>query len=142
MRVLLALVITIASVALITGVAASTPNAPPEGLTVRGRALWQFEALLRDTFGNQQVCTAAPNNFVGGTCTPLARYRPYFYVFADARNSALHVSQRTASGLGSFNRPGPVLIRNRLIACNKRETRILWAFSLAAGFAVECLPKP
>ena len=31
-------------------------SGPPSGLSRRGRVLWQFEALLHDTFGSGSVC--------------------------------------------------------------------------------------
>ena len=126
---------------LVAGAAATSTGAPHQ-FTRRGQMLWHFEALLRDTFGNQPICASRAGNFVSGTCSPLARFRPYFYVFRDARDSRLRISSRTVDSLGRYNRPGPLQMRGRLIACDRRETRILWRFSHAEGFAVDCVIPP
>ena len=121
-----------------TGVRAS--SGPPSGLSKRGRVLWQFEALLHDTFGNGNVCASGRRgslNFTGGACSPLAVYSPYFYAFAQARHSALHVSKtKTVGGFGNY--PQPVLIRGRPIACNARETQFLIVLPDAISFTVDC----
>ena len=77
-------------------------SGPPSGLSRRGRVLWQFEALLHDTFGSDSVCATGRRtslNFTGGpvassVCKPLAVWSPYFYVFAYAHHSAFHISDK------------------------------------------------
>ena len=113
-------------------------SGPPSSLSGAGRVLWQFEALLHDTFGNGNVCSAGRSlNFTDGDCSPLAVYSPYFYVFAQARHSAFHISSKKKVG-GFGNYAQPVLIRGRSIACNARETRFLIEFPDAVGFTVDC----
>jgi len=100
---------------LIGGNVPSALAGPPLELSTNGRALWNFEALLRDTFGNRFVCTkGASLNFIATTnqCSPLATYEPYSYEFADARHSAFHLVPHLPSG--SFgNYPQPVRINGQ-----------------------------
>jgi len=117
---------------------------PPIGLSKGGAILWQFEALLHDTFRNNEVCASGRLglNFTGGltasnACTPLAVYSPYFYVFAHARHSAFHISSKKEVG-GFGNYPQPVLIRHHPIACNRRETQFLIVYPDAISFTVGC----
>jgi hypothetical protein len=117
-----------------------TSSGPPSGLSTRGRVLWQFEALLHDTFGNGDVCASGRRGsleFTAGACSPLAAYSPYFYAFAQARHSAFHVSMKQAVG-GFGNYPQPVLIRGRPIACNARETQFLTVLPDAISFTLDC----
>jgi hypothetical protein len=110
----------------------------PIGLTERGTTLWQLEALLRDTFGEQPVCTTSEQGFTTGRCAPLASYRPFAYVFATARGSRFHIARRDADTLPIGNRPGWVAIRGRAVACDRAETRFLFHNELAAGFSLVC----
>jgi hypothetical protein len=124
-------------VVLLLAASASAASGPPAGLSNRGRVLWNFEALLHDTFGNGYVCTKSHYDFVGGDCSPLATWAPYFYVFAGARHSRFHLSARRPSGFGVH--PGPVLIRGRFIACDPRERTFLIEYTDAANLAVDCV---
>lgn len=54
------LVVWVAAV-LIGGAAPSTLAGPQPQLSVYGRALRNFEALLHDTFDNRLVCTKGPH---------------------------------------------------------------------------------
>jgi hypothetical protein len=85
---------------------------PPLGLSAGGRALWNFEALLHDTFGSRYVCTKGNSlNFIAPSnqCSPLATYRPYIHQFAAARHSAFHLASHLPKR--SFgNYPQPVRI--------------------------------
>jgi hypothetical protein len=102
---------------------APAPAAPPPGLTERGRMLWHFEALLRDTYGNGPICSERPQSFVSGSCSPLAVYRPYFYVFADARGSAFQRARRAVASLGPVGRSSWIRIGGRTVACNRARDR-------------------
>lgn len=114
----------------------STPA--PSGLTERGRVLWQFEALLHDTFGNRSVCVSGRwrQRFTSSDCTPLAVYSPYDYVFAHARGSAFHISAKAGRNFGNY--PQPVLIRGMSVACNSRETTFLVVNVARAPYSVWC----
>jgi hypothetical protein len=117
----------------------ASAGTPPPGLSKNGRILWQFEALLHDTFSNRPVCTKGrlALSFRSGTCSPLAVYSPYFYVFANARGSAFHLS--SPQKVGSFgNYPVVVFIRGRPVACNARETKFL-ILEAKARFTLGCL---
>jgi hypothetical protein len=114
--------------------------APPPGLTPSGRLLWQFDALLHDTFGRHPVCMSLRHgglDFVDEPCTPHAVYSPYRPTFANARKSAFHVSDFRGSGFGNY--PVPVLIRGHGIACDRLEDRFLIEYSDAAAFTLACL---
>jgi len=119
--------------------------APPPGLSNNGRALWNFEALLHDTFGSRSVCRKGGSlNFIAPTndCSPLATYEPYLFQFAAARHSAFHLVARLPKA--SFgNYPQPIRINGRFIACDRHDARYLMEFSDAATFAVACIaPLP
>jgi hypothetical protein len=122
-----------------TLVGGGAPSPPPADLTERGTTLWQFEALLRDTFGKQAVCTLQKDGYTAGRCAPLAVYSPFAYVFATARRSRFHISSRKANTLPIGNRPGWVAIRGRAVACDRAETRFLFHHQLAAGFSLVCI---
>src|SRR2546428_14067421 len=103
MKALIALCVVLA---LATSAAGRTSR-PPAGLSNRGRALWNFEALLHDTFGNGLVCTRGSMNFVSGGCAPLVTWSPDFYVFAGGRHSAVHlVGRRPGGSFGNY----PILV--------------------------------
>jgi hypothetical protein len=130
-------VIVAVSVVLVAGGAAST-SGPPAGLSRTGRALWEFEALLHDTFGDRVVCTRDDINFVGGTCAPHATWLPYVYVFADARHSAFHLIVRRP--VGSFgNYPVLLRINGKYIACDMQHRTFLIGYQGTANFPRDCL---
>jgi hypothetical protein len=122
-------------VALLAGCGTSTsPKA-----TRDGRMLWQFEALLHDTFGNHPVCASGRwrQNFTAGSCIPLATFSPYSDVFAGAHGSRFHVTSTRALDFGVY--PQPVLIRGRNIACDPRERTFLVEYVDAASLTLACM---
>ena len=137
------LVVAFAAAAIAAGTVSARTDGPPHGLSNRGRALWNFEALLHDKFGNRLVCTRNGSlNFVAGSCSPLATWSPYFYVFATARHSAFHTIARKPRGsFGNY----PVLVRvvGEFVACGPRSRTFLIEYSDAAAFTVDCIaPTP
>jgi hypothetical protein len=106
----------------LVGSASAALAGPPSGLSTNGRALWNFEALLHDSFGSRDVCTkGASLNFSApaNECSPLATYGPYLYQFAGPRHSAFHlVSRLPRASFGNY--PQPVRINGRFIACGPR----------------------
>jgi hypothetical protein len=119
-------------------VAESASAGPPPGLSSSGRALWNFEALLHDTFGNRQVCTRDDVNFVAGTCAPLSDWSPYFDVFPNARHSTFHlVAKRPRGHFGNY--PISLRIRSRYIACDRANRTFLFLNRAAANFDLYCL---
>ena len=123
---------------------------PPPGLTQQGRLLWNFEALLRDTFGNHSAVSATTGlndslNFsCAGWCGPNAKYLHFRFTFAEARGSAFHVSKKRYVGGTWGNYPRGILIRGHLIACDARETKFLisWVFRSTASFTLGCGGDP
>jgi hypothetical protein len=107
-------------------------------LSKNGSVLRQFEALLKDRFGNRLVCASGrwAQNFTSGSCKPLASYSPYVYVFRGARHSRFHVTSKKARGYGNY--PVSVLLDGKNIACNKQETTFLIKFRDGAGFTLGC----
>jgi hypothetical protein len=118
---------------------------PPAGLTPSGRTLWQFEALLHDTFGGLPVSghydqgldwNFAACGQIG--CAPFAYWGIYFFTFRTARHSTFHLSRRRSlPNVGNY--PVPVKVAGRFVACNRAETRFLFNFESAAGFGFTCI---
>ena len=120
-----------------TPVASATP---PGGLSSAGLARWNFEALLRDAFGDRMVCAKGNTlDFFASGCTPLAGWEPYFYEFIDARHSAYHLSKRHFEAGVFGNYPVPVEIDGHLIACNRSETSFLISYGDAVGLSLGCV---
>ena len=120
-----------------TATTTAVSTGPLSGLTERGRVLWQFAALLHDTFGGREVCaTGRWRLSFSTTCGALADFSPYDYVFAGARGSAFHISSKKACCYGNY--PQSVLIRRRNIACNARETMFVVANMARVHFSLSC----
>ena len=107
--------------------------------TPAGKRLWQFEALLHDTFGNRPVCASGrwSQNFTDGSCSPLAEFAPYVYVYAGAHGSKFHVTSTKAIDFGNY--PQAILIRGRNIACDPHERTFLVKYVDAASLTLGCL---
>jgi hypothetical protein len=123
---------------LVLAVTPASIAAPPPGLSKNGTALWGFEALLHDKFGNRAVCTRSGSfDFVANGCTPLAKWTPYFYVFANAHRSPFHTTAVRPSGIfGNY----PVLVRvgGKYVACDPKVRTFLIEFRDAKNFSVAC----
>ena len=106
--------------------------------TASGDTLWQFEALLHDTFGKRPVCASGrwAQNFTAGSCAPLAMFAPYSYVFVGARGSRFHVTSTKALDFGNY--PQPVLIRGRNVACDRDERTFLISYVNMASLTLSC----
>ena len=136
-----AIAVLLASVAVCT---ASAFAQPPPGLTQSGRTVWEFEALLHDTF-NRLPVSAHYDQGVDWKfaacrlgCAPLAYWGIYFFTFKNARRSAFHLSPRhTLTGFGNY--PIPIKVRGRFVACNQTETKFLITYGSAAGLGLACL---
>jgi hypothetical protein len=77
-------------------------------------------------------------DFASGSCSPLALWSPYLYVFRDAKGSAFRLERRKP--LGSFgNYPVLVRVAGSYVACDERGKKILTEYSDALGFTVDCL---
>lgn len=145
-----ALIVALAGLFTVAGVS-GVQAAPPPGLTPAGRVLWNFEALLHDTFGSRAVCqvTGAYGNgqtlpdygdFVSPAagCDPTATYSTYVPVFANAHGSAFHlVVHHVNPGFGGAH-SGPVRVHGLLVACDQQGKRLLIAHGDAVGFSPDC----
>jgi hypothetical protein len=111
-------------------------GAAPE-LTGRGQVLWQFEALLRDTFGRKAVFVRGGNfSCAGNGCGPLSVWSPYFFTFAGARGTRFHLAPRPAGSFGQH--AAPVLVRGKAVACSASGGQFVIRYLLAYSFTVDC----
>jgi hypothetical protein len=130
-------------------------------ITADGDLVWNLEALLRATFGTSQPSSSdltatgptnpanpPPNsttgpylnfNCAGIDCAPLSTYSPYWYTFSDPTDSTFHLSDQNYVGWSFGNYPEPVLIRGKIVACNRQETKFLIRYSDASSFTVACI---
>lgn len=125
--------------------AQSAAGQSPPGLTPAGWTLWEFEALLHDTFYNLPVSAHynrgkswkfAACGRIG--CAPLSYWNIYFFTFKNARQSTFHLSARRA--LPSFgNYPIPIEVKGHFVACNRSESRFLITYGSAVGLGLACL---
>jgi hypothetical protein len=141
MRRLCALV-ALAVLGLTTGAAARTTG-PPPGLTESGRALWQFEALLHDVFGNRLPFASSASNdanfaCAGVNCYPHAKWDPYAYTFVGARSSTFRLVSRTFRPGAFGNYPVPLRINGLYISCGAGSATFLTRVDGTAGFALSC----
>jgi hypothetical protein len=141
-RICLAAVIALA---ILLPCATRAAAAAPPGLTRGGRALWQFEALLHDTFHKLPVSAHydqgrdwkfAACGRIG--CAPLSYWAIYFFTFRDASHSQHLSARRTLPSFGNY--PIPIKVKGRYVACNAAESRFLIAYGSVVGFAPACLP--
>jgi hypothetical protein len=143
---LLAVAIAVAAVPGAGGGGIATTAAPPAGLAASGRTLWQFEALLYDTFHQRRVSARflrarAEWDFAcgGWDCGPLSDWSLYFPTFSRARGSAFHLSSRRFPG-GYFGvHPLAIKIKGRYVACDRGERRFLISYGTAVGLGLACL---
>ena len=124
------LVVLIAGLLLVlangTGASGSRVGGPPAGVTSSGRVLWNFEALLRQTFGShykgclrslsRYVETFTTDNFCATHDSAQTMY--YSFTFANPSASAFHLVERTFA-LGAFgNYPEPIRVEKNYVACD------------------------
>jgi hypothetical protein len=113
-------------------------------ITSSGRLLWDFEALLRRSFGNRQPWVDGTSsgylNFdCSGDCSPLSTYFPYSYTFSNPMSLAFHISKQNYHGWSFGNYPEPVLINGMIIACNSQESTFLIRYSDTSSFTLACI---
>jgi hypothetical protein len=140
----LRLCVVVALLAVLGGMASAATAGPPPGLTSQGRTLWEFEALLHDTFHGLPVSAHydqgrdwrfAACGRVG--CAPLAYWGIYFFTFRTARHSTFHRSRRRSlPNVGNY--PVPIKVSGSFVACNSAETQFLFNYESAAGFGFAC----
>jgi hypothetical protein len=128
---------------------AGSPNrnirvAPLAGLSAGGRVLWNLEGLLYKTFGARVIpCVANERqrtfyDFQARTCSPLAAYRPYFYVFAPHRETTFHVSAKSGRGMNFGNYPVPIRIHRHLVACDTIDKTFVIEYLDSINFSLAC----
>jgi hypothetical protein len=103
---------------------------PPPGLTAYGRAVWNLDALLHDTFGNGQVWLNVrrsypntPANF-STTFFDFARSRIVAYTFADAHGSAFRLMRPKHAprpDIGASGWDALLTIRGAYISCGSSK---------------------
>lgn len=112
-------------VVLLPGTSKATQGTQPPGLTAQGRAVWNLEALLHDTFGRRAVWLhyganpRRPDDFrtVSGA---LCCSGEYYFTFANASGSAFVPAQptrRPRAIIGASGGETPLTIRGSYIAC-------------------------
>jgi hypothetical protein len=148
-RVRLALLILVAATAIGAMSAPDSSAGAPPGLSPAGQRLWQFEALLNDTFHSRVVSahgSASTTGFINfacrGFCAPLSYWSPYLFTFTGARHSIFHLSNLSAKRIaGTFgNYPVLVVMKGHPVACDRHERRFLITYGDAVGLSLDCLP--
>lgn len=123
---LLTVVVAALGVASASGSDVATRASPPPGLTAYGRAVWNLDALLHDTFGDRQVWLNArssyprtPANF-STTVVDLAHSRDVVYTFADAHGSAFRLMRPRRAPkpeIGASGWDALLTVRGAYISC-------------------------
>jgi hypothetical protein len=128
------------------GIRFGAPARPPVALSRRGRILWQFEALLHETFHKRYVSAhyirGVAINFACASrvgCAPLAYWAPYFFTFSRAGQSDFHVSKKRFPPGAFGNYPLAIWIKGQFVACDRAEKRFLIAYRDAVGLSLDCL---
>lgn len=123
-----------------SGDAAISGDPPPTALSAHGKRLWNFEALLTETFRRRPVAVSDENDFsCAGTCAPLSRFRPYRFTFAMPRGTRFHTSSKNLENASFGNYPVLIRVRGRPVACDEREQKFLIRYANMASFTVDCL---
>lgn len=124
-----------AAVLLITGTGSpANRSGPPAGLTSYGRQLWNFEALLTQTYGTQPVCEHSTKlgiiNFTHSACElSLAQAQPYVYVFAHAYGSSFRLIPRSTPPTINV---APLEIESKWVECQASPRMLFVEFSSGA----------
>jgi hypothetical protein len=149
-------VVFLASGAAVAGAAGAPKHAVSASSIARlssaGATEWNFEALLRETFGSDglgRICSinsrpGYPLNFPKNDhgCTPLATYSPWIFDFTHLGKSAFHVTSRDYTVQGWVANAAPVLIEGKIIACDKSGRQVLMGYSDEPSDAIECAANP
>jgi hypothetical protein len=141
MRIRLTAMVVVVSLA---GCGDGDVPSPPTGLTAYGGVVWQFDALLHDTFGNTPVCQGPGRalNFATHPCSPLSDYTPYFHTFSNARDSSFEKTPRHPPDLGNVV---PIRVGGDYVRCDKlREDPLIaenggWLVMLGSGVLPACV---
>jgi hypothetical protein len=121
---------------------------PPPGLTIYGRAVWNLDALLHDTFGQRQVWLNVRNSYprtpanFSTTVIDLAHSRSVAYTFADARGSAFRLmrpKQAPKPDIGASGWDALLTIRGAYISCGDGKWLYEHGGEAYANWWVGCL---
>ncbi len=102
--------------------AAGPPHTLSHDLTAQGEVIWNLDALVKDTFGDQTVCWDGLHLNVfavrgnGGCPAPAARYAPYQFVFRDAHGSSFRLVSRSSSPLVGAT-ASAIRVDGRYVSC-------------------------
>jgi hypothetical protein len=149
---LVAVTLWLASATANTSTAASASK-PPTGLTASGRLLWNFEALLRQTFGaGYQGCLEYLNRYTlsftkDSYCRSHSNADTMYYrfTFKGASSSAFHVVARTFRPAAFGNYPEPIRVERNYVACDPAGHTFLISYGDVYGLSANlaCLtPTP
>jgi hypothetical protein len=146
---LIALIITVATVGASFASAGASERradaADVTSLTRAGRTVWQFEALLFDTFHRRDLAAhysrsrGSWNFGCAGECAPLSNWSPYRFTFAEARSSSFHVSQRQIPSGAFGNYPLIIKIKGHTVACDQSGRKFLITYGDAVGLWLNCM---
>jgi hypothetical protein len=138
-KIVVTLAVVLASTAFPAGASA---GGPPPGLTSAGRTLWNFEALLYDTFHVHGAGVTGRWNFScngGPSCGSLSQFTTYDFVFAHPSRSPFHLVPHRTRSFGNY--PEPVEVKSQDVACDPAGTRFLITYGSSATLDLACL-KP
>lgn len=140
------IVLLVAAVSALLGIgldlnASATTHSPAveRSVSPAGEALYEYEALIHQMFGNSvSVCSGSGGCHSGwfykGALSPLADYGTFTYAFSDFGQSTFHVMPATftvPSGFGNY--PVPMKINGRFVACSPSAKTFLISFGDAVG---------
>jgi hypothetical protein len=115
-------------------------------LSDEGRLLWNFDALLHETFGTADVSADRNFNFTdydarcGSKCGPSADHPGYAYTFENASGSAFHIAEEPFGPDVVFGaHPVPVLINDLPVACDAAASQFLIRYGGVVSFTLGCL---
>jgi hypothetical protein len=118
-------------------------------LSQSGHLLWDFEGLLFNRFGKQDVCQDDNNSkgadFVApGGCQPLSRYANFAYTFTAHRDTTMSLGSTKVPPIGSFGNGGQsVLIDGHVIDCASPRGSQLIQLTRLATTTLDCeVPEP
>jgi len=152
LRILVATMLVATTVTL-TAANASTQVGPPAGLTASGRVLWNFKALLHETFGpGYQGCLQYLSRYVlsftrGSYCATHddAETMYYSFAFAHASRSPYHLVDRTFPAGAFGNYPVPIRVDGDYVACDSAGRTFLISYGDVLGLSANlaCItPSP
>lgn len=123
----------------VTASATSRSSGVQRGVSASGEVLYEYEALVHQTFGNSiSVCSGSGGCHQGwlykGALYPLSEYSTFTYAFNGFGPSTFHLMPAgftVPTGFGNY--PVPVKINGRFVACESSAKTFLISFADAVG---------